>query len=74
VSTQGLINPQQGVVVQKPRFDVYTMMLLIAFFAIVIGIVCLALELNRYQWDTKAPAVPSAMSAPAHLPGGAALG
>ena len=67
MSTQGLTNvPQQGVVVQKPKFDVYTMLLIIAFLAIVIGCICLALELNRYDWNFKATtamAWPAAQSA-----------
>lgn len=55
MSTQGLINaPQQGVVVQRPKFDIYSMLLLISFLAILIGCLCLALELNRYDWNFKA--------------------
>lgn len=55
MSTQGLINPQQqGVVVQKPKFDIYSMLLLISFLAILVGCLCLALELNRYDWNFNA--------------------
>ena len=45
----------QGVVVQKPKSDVYTVMLVIAFLALVLGIVCLVLEMESYDWDYKGP-------------------
>lgn len=53
------------------RIDVYTVMLAIAFLAIVLGCVLLSLELGRYNWDIKAKRV--ALSSPAsavaqHLP------
>jgi hypothetical protein len=40
------------------------MLLLIAFFALCIGIACLALEISRYGGDIKPPPVPAAMTAP----------
>ncbi len=46
--------PQRAVVTQKPRANVYTAMLALAFVALVIGCVCLAAELNAYNWDYKA--------------------
>lgn len=36
------------------RFDVYTVLLFIAFVAIIISVALLALELQRYGWDIKA--------------------
>lgn len=32
----------------------YTVMLVVAFFALLLGILCLAVELGRYDWDFKA--------------------
>lgn len=32
----------------------YTVMLVMAFFALLLGILCLAIELGRYEWDFKA--------------------
>jgi hypothetical protein len=32
----------------------YTVMLVMAFFALLLGILCLAIELGRYEWDLKA--------------------
>jgi hypothetical protein len=46
-----------GVKVAKPRPDVYTVLLGIALAAILLGILCLSLELSRYNWDYKAAAV-----------------
>ena len=44
----------RGVYVEKPRFNVYTMMLMLSFVAIVIACVCLSKELQMYNWDYKA--------------------
>ena len=46
--------PGRNVVVQRPKNDVYTVMLGIALLAIVIAITLLALELKRYKGDFKA--------------------
>ena len=43
-----------GVVVQKPKSDVYTSMLFLAFIAIVIACLCLWLEMRAYNMDIKA--------------------
>ena len=47
---------QQPVVVQKQRFNVYTMMLILAFLAICVSILLLYLELNLWGeppwWNT----------------------
>jgi len=42
------------VYVEKPRFNVYTMMLILAFAAICAACFCLNAELNLYEWDIKA--------------------
>ncbi len=43
-----------GVYVQKPKSDVYTTMLFLAFIAISIAILCLYLEMRAYNMDIKA--------------------
>jgi hypothetical protein len=43
------------------RINVYTVLLGIAFLALCIGCLLLALELGRYNWDTKAQKAPRAV-------------
>lgn len=43
-----------GVVVQKPKSDVYTTMLFLSFIAIIIACMCLFLEMRAYNNDIKA--------------------
>ena len=43
-----------GVVVQKPKSDVYTTMLFLSLIAIVIACLCLWLEMRSYNMDIKA--------------------
>jgi hypothetical protein len=47
-------NNPQGVVVQKPRSDIYTTLLFLSFIAIVIACLCLWLEMRTYNFDFKA--------------------
>ena len=44
----------RGVVVEKPRANIYTMLLLLSFVALAIGIACLAFEMQAYNWEFKA--------------------
>ena len=46
-----LADEPRGVVVEKPKANVYTVLLGIALVAIIIGCVCLYAELNVYKWD-----------------------
>lgn len=48
----GLAAPeaQRPKVEQKPRANIYTALLALALVAIVVGCICLAAELNAYQW------------------------
>lgn len=46
--------PQRAVVEQKPKANIYTALLALALTAIIVGCICLAAELNAYQWDTGA--------------------
>ena len=43
-----------GLVVHKPKADIYTWLLLVALVAIILACTFLAMELNRYNWDFKA--------------------
>ncbi len=52
MSPQDLTNP--GVVVQKPKSDIYTAMLFLSFIAICIACLCLWLEMRAYDMDIKA--------------------
>ena len=54
----------RGVVVAKPKADAYTALLGIALAAILLGILCLLLEMSRYEWKTSATGV--SMAAPNH--------
>jgi hypothetical protein len=48
---------------RKPRADVYTMLLIIAFLALIAGIACLWGELSMYEWKhSGGPSVSSVMS------------
>ena len=42
-----------GLALPPAKSDIFTVMLGIAALALLIGIVFLCLELNRYQWDLK---------------------
>ena len=53
-----------GVKVAKPRPDVYTVLLGISLLAILLAILCLAMELSRYNWDYKANSVRAQAPAP----------
>jgi hypothetical protein len=56
VSQPGFVSsPQQGIVVQKPRWDAYTSLLLVALLAILVAIRFLCLELAEYDWDWSPP-------------------
>jgi hypothetical protein len=54
VSQPSYVNQPGGVVVQKPKWDVYTTMLGLSCVAIVIAITLLALEMRRYNFDLHA--------------------
>jgi hypothetical protein len=52
----GLPNQQQaqrGVAVEKPKSDIYTVMLIIALISILCAIGLLSSELSKYDWDFK---------------------
>jgi hypothetical protein len=45
----------RGVVVDKPRFNIYTMMLVLSFLALLIGCLCLYGEMAAYSGPTGRP-------------------
>lgn|GEM_PF-1387341 len=45
---------QPGVPVQKPKSNIYTMMLFLSLIALGLAITMLCLEMQKYNWDFKA--------------------
>ncbi len=45
--------PGRGVVLEKPRANAYTAMLVLAFLALVVGCLFLSAELKLYDWKIK---------------------
>jgi len=67
---QPVTNQAEGVKPQKPRTNVYTMMLIISLIAIITSCVLLYLELRPYMedgkgwpWEVPKPRVPASTSA-----------
>jgi hypothetical protein len=42
------------VVVEKPKANIYTVLLILSFIAIVIGCLCLYLEMQAYNFEVEA--------------------
>lgn len=63
----------RGVFVQKQRANVYTVMLVVALVEILVGCLCLYLQMNVYQFKVKVPqsavAPPPAPIASPAMPG-----
>jgi len=57
-------NSPQGMPVEKPKSDVYTVMLLIALMAIGSAIALLCSEMSKYEWDWKAQSIQRPAAAP----------
>jgi hypothetical protein len=45
----------EGIVLEKPRWNIYSTMLLVSLIALLIGCFCLAGELSQYDWKTTNP-------------------
>jgi hypothetical protein len=58
----------RGVFVQKQRANVYTMLLVIALLEIIVGCLCLYLQMNVYQFKVKVPQAALVSSTPAIAP------
>ena len=54
----------RGVFVQKQRANVYTVLLVVALMEIVVGCLCLYLQMNTYQFKVKVPADAQVTSVP----------
>lgn len=63
--------PGRSVVVQRPKSDVYTVMLGIALLAVVIACVLLWLEFRRYKGDINATSAKSVAAVHVDFPTGA---
>jgi hypothetical protein len=50
----GAKSPTRGVVVEKPKANIYTVLLALSFVAIVVGCICLYAEMNAYDFNVKA--------------------
>ncbi len=48
-------DPYQPQEVKKPKWDVYSTMLMVALVALILGCVALGMEMDRYEWKMKAP-------------------
>ena len=46
--------PARGVVVEKPKANIYTVLLILSFVAILIACLCLYGEMSVYDFKTKA--------------------
>jgi hypothetical protein len=44
----------RGVLVEKPKANIYTVLLILSFVALVVGCICLYAEMNAYNFDFKA--------------------
>ncbi len=58
-------NAPQGIPGEKPKSDIYTVMLLIALLAVGAAIALLCSEMSKYEWDYKAQTI----QRPAAIPG-----
>lgn len=63
MSPPDLTDRPRGIVVQKPRSDIYTALLAVGLTALILGIVMLVLEMNKFDWDIKASKVPRTAAA-----------
>lgn len=56
-------NEPGGIYEERPRSNIYTAMLGVAFVALCFASTMLAMELSEYNWDWKATDAPSAPAA-----------
>jgi hypothetical protein len=53
-ATAAAPRPARGVVLEKPKPNIYTVLLVLALAAIVIGCICLYAEMSAYDFKIKA--------------------
>lgn len=46
--------PKRVVIVEKPKANIYTVLLALSLSAVLIGCLCLYLEMNAYNFELKA--------------------
>ena len=54
LASQSPDSAARGVIVEKPKANVYTVMLILSLIAILIGCLCLYLEMKEYNFEWKA--------------------
>lgn len=55
---------------RKPRADIYTVLLVLALIALLVGILCLYLEMEMYEWKIEGgPSVSAHLPAPTAMAG-----
>jgi hypothetical protein len=57
VSTPGYADSGRGVYVEKPKSNVYTVLLALALLSLIIACIFLLLEMNAYEFDRRATAM-----------------
>ncbi len=60
MSTPSYADSGRGVYVEKPKSNVYTVLLALALLALIIACIFLLLEMNDYEFDRRAPAASAA--------------
>lgn len=60
MSQPDLTNEAGGIYEERPRSNIYTAMLGVAFVALCFASTMLAMELSEYDWDWKASDAPAA--------------
>ncbi len=60
MSTPGYADAGRGVYVEKPKSNIYTVLLAIALFALIVACAFLLIEMNRYEFNRKAPTASAA--------------
>jgi hypothetical protein len=73
VSLPDSTDPGRGLVVHRPKANIYTVLLGISLTAILMAIIFLCMEMSRYNWDIKAAGATAVGMAPVNrAPAGSA--
>ena len=54
LASQSPDSSQRGVIVEKPKANIYTVLLLLSLIAISVGCICLWLEMKEYNLEIRA--------------------
>lgn len=55
--------PKRGLLDELREVNIFTIMLILSFLAITIGVIAMCVELGRYKWDTSARSARQTVSA-----------